>query len=268
MKSDAVGNILEKKRPAPNHVWMRIACGWAEPTAEPGQFLHLLLPDQTGLLLRRPYTIYRRRAGEVEILFQIVGAGSGALAELSVGAAVQMIGPLGNGFSLPKKGETAYLVGGGVGMASLFLLAERLAKGGGAVRVFIGARSREYLLCLDDLEPLGLDIHTATDDGSGGYHGFVTDLFIETFEKESVELSNPVVYTCGPKAMMEALSSFTTERQLPAQSALENRMGCAMGVCLGCVVPIQKGGDMEYERVCIEGPVFDSSRVLWSRYRL
>ena len=268
MKSDAAGTIIEKRQPAPNHVWMRIANVWGSEAAEPGQFLHLLLPDQTGLLLRRPYTIYRRRPDEVEILFQVVGSGSGALAELPVGSEVKMIGPLGNSFRLPKEGQTAYLVGGGVGMASLFLLAERLAQCGSPPRVFIGARSAEYLLCRDDLESLGLDIHIATDDGSDGYHGFVTDLFIDSFKKESVELSNPAVYTCGPKAMMEALSSFTTELQLPAQSALENRMGCAMGVCLGCVVPIQKGGEMEYERVCIEGPVFDSRRVLWSRYRI
>ena len=266
MKSDAVGIILEKKRPAPNHVWMRIECGWTEPTAEPGQFLHLLLPDQTGLFLRRPYTIYRRRHGEVEILFQIVGAGSGALAELPVGAAVQMIGPLGNGFSLPKKGETAYIVGGGVGMASLFLLAERLAQSGSPTRIFIGARSREYLLCLDDLIPLGLDIHIATDDGSEGCHGYVTDLFAEAMDKE--EPTSAVVYTCGPKAMMKALSAAAEERGLSMQCALENRMGCAMGVCLGCVVPIMRGGEMEYERVCIEGPVFDSYRVLWDKYRL
>ncbi len=266
MKSDAAGTILEKRRPAPNHVWMRIADVWGREAAEPGQFLHLLLLDQTGMLLRRPYTIYRRRPGEVEILFQIVGSGSGALAELPVGGKAKLIGPLGNGFSLPKRGETAYIVGGGVGMASLFLLAERLAQSGGAVRVLIGARSSEYLLCRDDLEPLGLDIRAATDDGSEGYHGYVTDLFAETVDREAPE--KPVVYACGPKAMMQALSRAAKERGISAQCALENRMGCAMGVCLGCVVPIMRGGEMEYERVCIEGPVFDSSRVLWDKYRI
>ena len=267
MKSDCVGAVLEKREAAPGHFWMRLECGWKAEAAEPGQFLHLLLPDgPDGLLLRRPYTVYRRRPGELEILFQAVGSGSGALASRRVGDRVRTLGPLGNGFRMPPPDADAYLVGGGVGMASLFLLAERLTALGVSTRVLIGARSAEYLLCLDDLRPLGAAVFTATDDGSAGFHGFVTELLAESVRREKP--SNPHVFACGPTAMMAALSAYTAERGIPSQSALENRMGCAMGVCLGCAAPIQREGELQYERVCLEGPVFDSSLVLWDAYRI
>ena len=150
-------------------------------------------------------------------------------------------------------------------MASLFLLVERLMEADVATRVLLGARSANFLLCRADLDGLGVRVDVATDDGSEGFHGFVTDLAAHVLDDEKPQ--NPYAYACGPTAMMCALSKVTSDRSVPTEVALENRMGCAMGVCLGCVVPVAVDGGIVYERVCTEGPVLDASRVVWE-YRL
>ncbi|MDA1190900.1 MAG: dihydroorotate dehydrogenase electron transfer subunit [Candidatus Poribacteria bacterium] len=261
--TDITATILEKAEVAPRHVWMRLSCSWG--SAEPGQFLHLWLPSTDDPLLRRPYTIYRLREGEMEILFQVVGQGSALLAERNVGDTVTMLGPLGEGFHLPPKDATALVVGGGVGMASLYLLVERLVAEGIETRVLLGSRRADYVLCRDDLAELGVALEVATDDGSEGYHGFVTDLTARVLDDDRP--TNPRIYACGPTPMMRALTKIALDRDVQTEVALENRMGCAMGVCLGCVVPIRHGEGREYQRVCKEGPVFNARDVIWE-YRI
>jgi len=152
-----------------------------------------------------------------------------------------------------------------VGIASLYLLVERLVAEGFRPRVLVGAQSAAYLLCHGDLSALGVTPFLATDDGSEGYPGFVTELLRTRLETENP--SAPVVYACGPTPMMRALSEVVLPRGIPTQVALENRMGCALGVCLGCVVPIETPSGVVYQRVCTEGPVFDAQSVRWE-YRL
>jgi len=265
VRRDASSTILDKAQVAPAHYWMRLLCAWAPDSVEPGQFLHLQLPDDTDPLLRRPYTVFRVDETSVDILFQVVGKGSGLLADLQVGDPVRVLGPLGRGFTSPSEDATALIVAGGVGMASLLLLVERLASEGVSTRVFLGSRSRQYFLCREDLAALDVPLDVATDDGTEGHHGFVTDLAAEVLDREAP--ANPHVYACGPTPMMKALAKITGDRGIPTQVALENRMGCALGVCLGCVVPVESANGLTYERVCTEGPVFDARRVVWE-YRL
>ncbi|GIX06373.1 MAG: dihydroorotate dehydrogenase B (NAD(+)), electron transfer subunit [Candidatus Poribacteria bacterium] len=260
-RHDVRSRILEKRFLAPRHVWMRLECDWDPARVQPGQFLHLWLPELRDPLLRRPYTIYRIRPGEVEILFQVVGKGSGLLAEREPGERVHLLGPLGRGFALPEPGTRALIVGGGVGMASLFLLIQRLREQEFEVEVFIGARSRDYLLCRDEAAESGALVWLATEDGSEGFAGLVTELVAQRLERNPPERA--VLYGCGPTPMMEALAKVGAAHRLPTYVALENRMGCALGVCLGCVVPIRREGTSRYERVCTEGPVFEAAQVCW-----
>ena len=117
-------------------------------------------------------------------------------------------------------------------------------------------------LSVDDLEAIGVTVHIATDDGSVGHHGFVTDILTDMLRKN--DLQHPTIYACGPHGMLAAVSKITTEFEVPTQVAMENRMGCALGVCLGCVCPVRIDANrIEYQRVCTEGPVFDATDIAW-----
>lgn len=261
---DTEARIAAKREVAPGHFEMRLHCGSGADVA-PGQFLHLWLPERADPLLRRPYTVYRTHESGFDILFQVVGRGSRLLAQSDVGATVRVVWPLGQGFVLPPDGATALVVGGGVGMASLYLLIERLARASVPTRVLLGTRSRDYVLCRSEIEGLGVPLDIATDDGSEGFHGFVTELARDVLG--AAEPSTPHVYACGPTPMMRALTNVVAQHGAPTQVALENRMGCGLGVCLGCVVPIRTGEEVSYKRVCAEGPVFDAQDVIWE-YRV
>ena len=262
---DTAARIVSKREVAPGHFEMRLLPENGAARVTPGQFLHLWLPNRTDPLLRRPYTVYRTHEDGFDILFQVVGRGSRLLAQLDVGASVRVVWPLGGGFVLPPAGSTALVVGGGGGMASLYLLIERLANASVPTQVLLGTRSRDYVLCRSEIEALGVPLHIATDDGSEGYHGFVTELAGDVLAAEAG--AAPHVYACGPTPMMRALTNVVTEHAAPTQVALENRMGCALGVCLGCVVPIKTDEEVSYQRVCTEGPVFDAQDVIWE-YRV
>ena len=257
--------IVSKQEVAPGHFQMRLACLDAVPEVSPGQFLHLWLPGRADPLLRRPYTVYRTHEDGFDILFQAVGKGSALLAGMDIGATLRVAWPLGEGFAPPPDGATAVVVGGGVGMASLYLLIERLAQASVPTLGLLGTRSSDYGLCRQEIEALGVPLRIATDDGSEGFHGFVTELAASVFDEEKP--TAPHVYACGPTPMMRALTEVVTSRDIPTQVALENRIGCGLGVCLGCVVPVRTGEDVSYQRVCIEGPVFDARNVIWE-YRV
>ncbi len=265
MRRDTTAIILDKWEVAPQHIWMRLSCSWCGRDVRPGQFLHLQLPEADTPLLRRPYTIYRARGDSLEILFQVIGQGTELLADRQVGDDVRVLAPLGVGFPMPPLDATAVIVAGGVGIASLYLLVERLVEARISTRVLFGSRSRAYLLCCDDLAALGVAPDIATVDGSEGYHGLVTELACRVLDEESPP--RPHVYACGPTPMMAALADLTLDRGIPTQVALENRMGCGLGVCLGCVVPVVSDDGPAFERVCTEGPVFDARRVRWE-YRV
>ncbi len=252
--------ILEHRRVAEDHYWMRLDSDAIGQNARPGQFIHLQVSSGTVPLLRRPLTVYRRSSGSFEVLYQVLGQGTRLLSNTKPGETLRVLGPLGNHFRVLEHIRTALVVGGGAGIASLMLLVEELIRREIPVIVLLGAQRASRLVAIEDLETLGVDMRVATDDGSRGHQGFVTELAEEVLRDG---LSNRVVYGCGPTPMMQALSDITQRYGVSTQLALESYMGCALGVCLGCMVRIRRNGIIQHMRVCTEGPIFDAEEIVW-----
>ena len=227
--------------------------------AKPGNFLMVKVSGGMEPLLRRPLSIHRVNAGQsaVELLYEVVGTGTEILAQKKKGEHLDVIGPLGNGFSINARARRAHviLVAGGMGVAPLVLLAQRLKAD--KVTALIGARTSAHILCASDLRTLGCDVRIATDDGSSGFHGRVTGLLEKMIAGKAA--MDPVLYGCGPKPMLKALSGLCSKHGIAAQISLESHMACGIGACLGCVVQTTSG----FQRVCKEGPVFQASDLVW-----
>ena len=262
--------------------------GW--PGFEPGQFV-MLSPGAIGAaprtdpLLPRPMAVYRASGERVEILYKRTGRGTALLAEARAGERVRLVGPLGRPFAPPLPGERALLVGGGTGVASLYELARRLASAArserkrsaqraegerrqapagpaseaheaGELAILLGARSAGDLMGRADFEAFGDRVRVATEDGSAGERGLVTDLL----EAELAEGGPLRVYACGPTPMMRRCADLASARGASACASLENQMACGFGVCLGCAVPVRGGG---FALVCRDGPVFATGDLVW-----
>ncbi|HOU36703.1 MAG TPA: dihydroorotate dehydrogenase electron transfer subunit [Candidatus Omnitrophota bacterium] len=229
-------------------------------TARPGNFVMVKVPDAAGALLRRPLSIHKAEAGRgrIELLYEIVGPGTCALSRKKAGESINVIGPLGNGFDFHSQQRDALniLVAGGIGVAPLVFLAQRLKKG--KMLALIGARTAAHILCAADFRKLGCAVRIATDDGSAGLRGRVTDLLVDVLMRREKDFC-PVLYGCGPKPMLEAIARVCRENRMQAQVSLEAHMACGIGACLGCVVQTTRG----YERVCKEGPVFRIDDLVW-----
>ncbi len=224
------------------------------PAPAPGQFAMLAGAERWGggedgrPYLPRALSYAGWRQGEALFVLEDVGPGTRALCELAEDEQVLALGPLGRGFSAPPKGRRAILLAGGVGIAPILALRDALAEDGGEVTVLLGFRDGERARSA----ALFGDALLATDDGSAGRRGFVTELLAEELEREP----GAVIYACGPVAMLEAVRAIAQERELPAELALEAPMACGFGACFGCVVPLREGG---YVRVCLDGPVLDAA---------
>ena len=254
--------ILSNENVAEDHYLLRCECPEIAKHAQPGQFIHVLISNGAGLLLRRPFTVYSVDKYEITMLYQIIGEGTLRLSEMGNGCPLHVLGPLGNTFDIKQSSGPAILVGGGAGIASLMLLAAALRNENRETHALVGAQHRSRLLSIDDLKVLGVLVHIATDDGSIGHHGFVTDILSDILSNSLIE--DPTIYACGPHGMLAAISKITTRYNIPTQVAMENRMGCALGVCLGCVCPIRVNeNQIEYQRVCTEGPVFNVTDIAW-----
>jgi len=195
--------------------------------------------------LPRAFSVLRAGDGQLEFLLHDVGPGTARLCELVAGDELWVLGPLGVPFAAPRDGRRALLVGGGVGIAPLAILQDQL----GADTVLLGFRDAGHAPATELLRHVRL----ATDDGSAGHAGFVTELLEEELHLDS----HREVYACGPSPMLEAVRLICAEREVPAQLALESGMACGYGACFGCVVPTHDG----YIRLCVEGPVLDAIRL-------
>jgi dihydroorotate dehydrogenase electron transfer subunit len=233
--------------------------GW--PGFAPGQFAMLSPGACTDVvrsdpLLPRPMAVFRARGDEIEVLYKVVGRGTGLLAEARPGQLVRVVGPLGQGFRSPEAGERALLVAGGTGIASIYELAKTLATRSEELVVMLGARTRDDLMGLDDFEALGVPVAVASEDGSAGRKGLVTALLEDALKSEVPSR----VYACGPTPMMRAAAEIAAARGAACVASLENTMACGFGVCLGCAAPMRDGGSA---LVCRDGPVFDASLLQW-----
>jgi NAD(P)H-flavin reductase len=223
------------------------------PEPHPGQFAMLAAAECWGggaderPYLPRAFSIARREAGQSLFLMEDVGPGTRRLCELRAGEQVWTLGPLGQGFSAPARGRRAILAGGGAGIAPLAILQDALGDDATALLGFRdGLRARGAALLRD--------ARVATDDGSAGHHGTVTDLLAAELQRDP----RAQVYACGPAAMLEAVRALCAEAQVPAQLALEAPMACGFGACFGCAVTKRGGG---YLRVCVDGPVIDAAEL-------
>jgi dihydroorotate dehydrogenase electron transfer subunit len=225
--------------------------GW-DPVA--GQFAMLTAADGWGggeeqrPLLPRAFSIARRAHGESHFLLEDVGPGTRRLCELRAGDRIWVLGPLGQGFSAFQDGRRAILVGGGVGIAPLAILQDELTAAGQPAVVLLGFRDRARTHGAELLHGASV----ASDDGSVGHHGLVTDLLAAELQRDP----HATVYACGPAPMLEAVRALCAELHTPAQLALEAGMACGYGACYGCAVPTRGGG---YLRVCVDGPVIDAA---------
>lgn len=229
--------------------------------SHPGQFY--MLRGDWGLspLLGRPISILGEdeARSEVRFLIKAVGEGSRLLHALKPGETVQVIGPLGNHFPLSgwDARSPVILVGGGVGVPPMVYLARRLSENGAGISFCQGARTKEDLLLLDELEEIGVTPHIATDDGSIGHQGLVTELLSSELEYEP-----GAVFACGPEAMLRAVARLCRGKA-PCFVSLEAAMGCGYGVCLSCVTRVMDGGQVVNRRICKEGPVFEAKELPW-----
>jgi len=226
--------------------------------ALPGQFINIRVSDNFDPLLRRPISIHGVSGTKVKIFYEVVGKATEILAQRKKGELLDIIGPLGNGFDLGKpktENRKPILVAGGMGVAPLMFLVENLKKS--SFQILIGARTKSGLLCVSDFKKLGGDVKIATDDGSAGFKGRVSELLEQQLSAMNHELAT--IYACGPKPMLKAVADISNERGLSAQLSLEEHMSCGIGACLGCVVKTKDG----LKRVCKEGPVFLAKDLAW-----
>lgn len=223
-----------------------------------GQFVHVQIPGMEGHMLRRPFSVYYvdSKASTLGILYQVVGFGSARFSELVPGSKVQVIGSIGNPWHAPSGIKRALLTVGGVGAAPLFMHASELVASGVQVDVVMGAQTKDALVAKERYtQLLGCEPFIATDDGSYGHHGFVTDLVVERLAQGEYDYAA----CCGPAPMMRIVSEKTLAAGIPSFVSMEQRMACGIGACLGCIVSTVDGN----RRSCVDGPVFDAQKVVW-----
>jgi dihydroorotate dehydrogenase electron transfer subunit len=249
MKKETMG-ILSSRFIAKDTVELILKNEYISQNARPGQFLHVSVIGHT---LRRPISIASVDpiAKTVTILFKMVGEGTRKLASYAEGMSIDVLGPNGNGFPLPdaKAFGSVLLIGGGIGVPPLYFLAQCLQQSGISVQAVLGFQQKDYVFYEKEFQEIA-DTSIVTNDGSYGNHGFVTDVLgdVARFDR---------YYTCGPLPMLKAVYHALQERE--GYLSFEERMGCGIGACYACVIPIKGAGG--YKKICHEGPVFAASEV-------
>jgi len=278
-----LSKIAYNKEIAPGHFKIAFSAPLIAKKAKPGQFVHVLIGGDT--LLRRPFSIHsvngkRSAVSGIEILYKVVGRGTELLSKKKPGESLDIIGPLGNGFKLPvtprlRSGQASYglrvtnvLIAGGMGVAPLVFLAEKLSnpkaqsptcpeRKRGKPTALIGARDKKSLVCVNELKKLGCDVKIATDDGSAGHKGFVSELLKKELTAQSPKPM--ALYACGPNPMLKEIAKICKENKINCQVSLEEKMACGVGACLGCAVMTKDG----YKMACKDGPVFNAEEIIW-----
>lgn len=279
-------------------------------TFQPGQFVMVKPSGSLDPFLPRAYSILRVRrlsngrgaktAHVVEILYKVLGKGTTALSQLNPGDRVDLLGPLGNGYHVPPDVTTVLLVAGGIGVPPVVALAERLGRSRFTVHgsrrkkndrrssvvgrrrlvAFVGGKTSVDALCLTDLRKAGATLHVATEDGSLGHRGLVTDL-LEAHLASRTAGPRPAIYACGPHPMLHAVAHIAERFQIPCQVSLEAEMACGFGACMGCVIPVHSSlfsvhgkqesvnrepstvNERRYKLCCKDGPAFDAREIAW-----
>ena len=268
--------VIHREALAHETYLVRLECDDIAQKILPGQFIMVRQPDRAEPLLGRAFAVYdvvRDQNGNlnaIDIVFHIVGKMTTLLSKVEPGAILNIWGPLGNGF-IPEPTEHLILVAGGIGQTPFLALAKeylqkhdfgRSVSLADRVTLCYGARSKNLLAGTDHFEEIGVDVRIATDDGSAGKQGFVTDLLQDLFS-ECLKQSSRVV-CCGPEKMMEAVSRLCNVNGVRCQVSLETPMACGIGICFSCVTKVvQPDGTWDFKRTCVDGPVFDATKLIW-----
>ncbi|MBE5809086.1 MAG: dihydroorotate dehydrogenase electron transfer subunit [Clostridiales bacterium] len=226
-------------------VWRMTLSGDLRAVTAPGQFVELSLP---GFFLRRPISVCDVEGDTLTLIYKVVGGGTAAMARLMPGAKLDALTGLGNGYDADAAGDRPMLLGGGVGVPPLYLLARELMRRGKRATALLGFNTAEDAFYIDEFRALGCDVRVATADGSLGAKGFVTGL---------IDFTPTQYYACGPMPMLRAVHAALP---CPGQLSFEERMGCGFGACMGCSILTRDGA----KRVCKDGPVFRKEAILWT----
>ncbi|MCH5197455.1 MAG: dihydroorotate dehydrogenase electron transfer subunit [Oscillospiraceae bacterium] len=230
--------------PLNGSVYKMVLSGDTSEITKPGQFINIALP---GFYLRRPISVCDREENSLTIIYKTVGHGTAIMAEMKPGEKLNALTGLGNGYDTGASGETPVLIGGGVGVPPLYLLAKELRKENKKVSVILGFNTKNEIFYEEEFRALGCEVFVTTVDGSCGIKGFVT---------AAIPNNASYFYSCGPEPMLRAICDST---EISGQLSFEERMGCGFGACVGCTRKTKSG----YKRVCKDGPVFFKEEVLW-----
>lgn len=233
--------------------------------ARPGQFIQVAMPTGRAIVLRRSFAVHKASrqggwAGTLEFSFEYRGGGTEWLSSVRAHQFLDVIGPLGKGFATPRNRNNCLLVGEGSASGQLYFLAEDLGARGKRVDMILGAANQEGVFKPIEAKRLSQSISVVTQDGSAGERGRAVDVLPSVASR----CGSDVVYAAGPKEMLRGVAEFCRDQRIPAQVAIEERMGCGLGQCHTCVIPVVlPDGGVENVRSCTEGPVFNASRVVW-----
>ena len=227
-------------------VYKMILQGDVSDITSSGQFVNIKLE---GLYLRRPISVCDCENGELTLIYKVVGKGTEQMSKMATGEELDVLTGLGNGYDLEPAGDKPLLLGGGVGVPPLYMLAKKLIAQGKKVTVVLGFNTKDEIFCEEDFKKLGAEVLVTTADGSYGIKGFVTDAM------KDIEYS--YFYTCGPEPMLKAIYKASSTS---GQFSFEERMGCGFGACMGCSCKTVTG----YKRICKDGPVLEKEEILWA----
>ncbi|MBE6623622.1 MAG: dihydroorotate dehydrogenase electron transfer subunit [Ruminococcaceae bacterium] len=230
-----------------SNVYKMVLCGDTSDITASGQFVNIKLE---GFFLRRPISVCDCEDGLLTIVYKVVGSGTEVMAKMHIGEKLDVLTGLGNGYDLEKSGDTPLLLGGGVGVPPMYMLAKKLISQGKKVSVILGFNKKDEIFYEDEFKALGADVTVCTADGSYGIKGFVTDAM--------KNMNYSYFYTCGPEPMLKAIYSVS---ETSGQFSFEERMGCGFGACMGCSCKTVTG----YKRICKEGPVLEKEEILWEK---
>lgn len=235
---------VKENTPLTDNVYKMILTGDCSDITAPGQFVNIKID---GLFLRRPISVCDRTDNELTIIYKVVGNGTDEMSRMENGQILDVLTGLGNGYDLTLCGENPLLLGGGVGVPPMYMLAKKLIEQGKSVSVILGFNTESEVFYENEFKALGCDVTVTTVDGSYGKKGFVTDAFPENYS---------YFYCCGPEPMLKAVFKGT---KTSGQFSFEERMGCGFGACMGCSCKTVTG----YKRICKDGPVLKKEEILW-----
>lgn len=267
MVHDVDARVIENRRLSADYNVLSLEAPEIARATEPGQFVMVKPHRSIEPLLRRPFSVFEilREGGRpvgVSILSKRVGVTTSQIFDAEPGQHVQCLGPLGRAFSLPVAGTEVWMVAGGVGLAPFWTVAETLAGHGVPLTLFYGGRRDQDLFYLDYFERLGVSLVLSTEDGSRGERGRVT-LPLERLLAARQAGADLLLHACGPEPMLAAVARLAARYGCRCEVSVERVMGCGLGGCYSCVVPVKTGSGFHHVRSCIGGPIFDAATLVW-----